>query len=254
MIAACRSNAAGFNERSWDVLDAGASTVASGRLVVFDLERSAAEVQALWDLLSVDERERAARFSFDSGRTRYVVARARLRATLARELGMAARDLVFEYGVQGKPRFAPALAARGLKFNLSHSRTVGMIGMAWREIGVDVEVHRPLEREAEIAARYFSRREYADYLAVAPAERTTAFFNCWTRKEAFIKAIGHGLSYPLGSFDVALQPGERARILRVGETPGAQCGWSLAAFSPAPAIAAAVVLEGAAQIELRAAT
>jgi 4'-phosphopantetheinyl transferase len=96
---------------------------------------------------------------------------------------------------------------------------------------------------ADIAARFFSRRENAAYQALDPRDKPIAFFNCWTRKEAFIKALGDGLYHPLDRFDVSLAPGEPARILRVDDTPGEACGWRLESFCPAPGFVAAVVTE-----------
>jgi phosphopantetheinyl transferase len=90
---------------------------------------------------------------------------------------------------------------------------------------------------------FFSRRENAAYQALDPRDKPIAFFNCWTRKEAFIKALGDGLYHPLDRFDVSLAPGEPARILRVDDTPGEACGWRLESFCPAPGFVAAVVTE-----------
>jgi 4'-phosphopantetheinyl transferase len=94
-----------------------------------------------------------------------------------------------------------------------------------------------------IAASVFSRPENEAYLALARPDRPLGFFNCWTRKEAFVKAIGDGLTHPLTGFDVSLAPGEPARIVRVNETPGDDCGWRMESFSPAPGFVAAVVTQ-----------
>ena len=112
-----------------------------------------------------------------------------------------------------------------------------------REVGIDVEAVHVIRGADEIAACCFSRRENQAYRALGPCDQPLAFFNCWTRKEAYIKALGDGLHHPLGCFDVSLTPGEPARILRVGNTPGDQCGWRMRSFSPAPGFVAAVVIE-----------
>jgi 4'-phosphopantetheinyl transferase len=113
------------------------------------------------------------------------------------------------------------------------------------EIGIDVEAIRPIPDADAIAARFFSPRENAAYRALAPRDRPLGFYRCWTRKEAFIKALGDGCYYPLDHFDVSLAPGEPATILRVEGVPGDRCCWRMESFSPAPGFVAAVVAERA---------
>jgi 4'-phosphopantetheinyl transferase len=112
-----------------------------------------------------------------------------------------------------------------------------------REIGIDVETVRLIRDADDIAARFFSPRENEAYLALDPPDRPLGFFNCWTRKEAFIKALGDGLYYPLDRFDVSLAPDEPARILRIESTPGDRCGWRMESFSPVTGFVAAIVIE-----------
>jgi len=107
---------------------------------------------------------------------------------------------------------------------------------------LDVEAVGPIRDADDIAARFFSQRENRAYRALERRDRPLGFFQCWTRKEAFIKALGDGLSYPLDRFDVSLTPGEPARILRVEDTPGDRCGWRMDSWSPAPGFVAAVVI------------
>lgn len=173
------------------------------------------------------------------------MAHGRLRQLLSSVLGMAPENLEFAAGPHGKPHLAGAAAGSGLHFNLSHSGDVGLVGWAQgRDIGVDVEVWRPMRDEAALVHRYFSTAEIAAYEALPAASRTEAFFNCWTRKEAYIKAVGRGLGLPLDSFDVSLDSGSGARLLR----PSALCDdgrqWSLAAPLFAPRLSLAVVLAG----------
>src|SRR2546430_12128353 len=97
----------------------------------------------------------------------------------------------------------------------------------------------------DIAARMFSRRESEAYRALDPSDKPLAFFSCWTRKEAFIKALGDGLSHPLDRFDVSFEPGEPARILRVDSTPGDRCGWTLYSFLTGPGLIGAIVAQKA---------
>jgi len=207
------------------------------------LGTQAAQIRAAGVLLSAGERQRAARFAFDRDRRRYIAARALLRRLLGERLGERPEAIEFVYGRRGKPALAPRFAGSGLHFNLSHCDDVAVYAFARaREVGVDIEKVRPIPDADEIAKRFFSRRENLAYRALAAADRGPGFFNCWTRKEAFIKALGHGLHLPLGSFDVSLAPGEPARILRVGPRRGDDCGWRLASLQPAPGLTGAVVV------------
>jgi 4'-phosphopantetheinyl transferase len=201
-------------------------------------------VTALAELLSDDEQQRAARLVFHRDRARFIVGRARLRQLLGARLGVAPASIEFTYGARGKPALGAQFGDCKWSFNVSHSEDVAVYGFALdREIGVDVEAVRELPDAEEIAARCFSLRENAAYLALSPRDRPFGFFNCWTRKEAFIKAVGEGLSHPLERFDVSLAPGEPARILRVGSRAGEHCGWRVQSFSPAPGFVAAIVIE-----------
>jgi len=110
-------------------------------------------------------------------------------------------------------------------------------------VGVDIEEIRELSDADDIAMRFFSRRERAAYMRLPVRDRPQGFFNCWTRKEAFIKALGEGLSHPLQSFDVSFVPGRPARILRVGRVAASRCGWTLRSFVPGPGLVGAVALQ-----------
>jgi 4'-phosphopantetheinyl transferase len=119
--------------------------------------------------------------------------------------------------------------------------------MGWtegRQLGVDIELWRPLGDEAALVRRFFSPAENATYAALAPAARTQGFFECWTRKEAYIKAVGQGLALPLDSFDVSFGPDRAAALLRTSIELPAHQRWALAAPDLGPGISAAVVLEG----------
>lgn len=203
-------------------------------------------VRTSWEVLSAAERDRAERFAFARDRRRFVVARAELRRLLGARLGAAPEEVDLGYGACGKPALAGRFADSGLRFNLSHRDDVAVYALSSAgEIGVDVEAVRVIDDADSIAARIFSPRENEAYLALDPADRPLGFFNCWTRKEAFVKATGDGLSRPLDGFDVSLAPGDPARILRVDETPGEDCGWRMESFSPATGFVAAVVSEAA---------
>src|SRR5436309_5797121 len=194
-------------------------------------------------LLSDAERQRASCFLFDRDRDRFIVGRARLRQLLAARLGTRPESVELVYGAHGKPALARRFADSDLHFNVSHCDDVTLYAFSCgREIGVDVEAVRVIREADDIAGRFFSRRENQAYRALEPRDRPLGFFQCWTRKEAFIKALGDGLSYPLDRFDMSLTPGEPAEILRVEAMSGDCCGWRMESLSPAPGFVAAVVI------------
>jgi len=198
-------------------------------------------------LLSGAERDRASKFAFDSDRRRFTVARAGLRTLLAARLGVAAEAVELTYGRNGKPALANEQADSRLHFNVSHSVDVAAYAFSFGQaIGIDVENIREVANADNVAARFFSARENESYHTLAPMDKPLGFLNCWTRKEAFIKALGDGLTYSLRDFDVSLLPNEPARILRVGDIPGAECGWTLRAISPASGFVGACVVRTAA--------
>jgi 4'-phosphopantetheinyl transferase len=208
------------------------------------LDPAASCVERLRRTLSVDELHRAARFHFPRDRRRFIVARGVLRNILGRYLGVPPVELAFHYSAYGKPALADT-AEEGLRFNLSHAHEMALFAVTCgREIGGDIEY---LQREIaceEIAERFFSARERASLHAVVAELKHQAFFNCWTRKEAYIKAHGEGLSLPLDQFDVSLAPGEPAALLATRGDPGEAMRWSLQALTPGPGYVAAVAVEG----------
>lgn len=171
--------------------------------------------------LSFEETERADRFAFPHLTQKYVLARGALRTILAGYLDRAPESLVFEYNSSGKP----ALAGGGVHFNVSHSGSIALLAFAKEcEIGVDVEAFRPVPDLESIADRFFCPEEARDLTSLPVKSRPRAFFDCWTRKEAYVKALGGGLSVPLDSFRVTLLPGEPARIVHAPE--GSE-GWRM---------------------------
>ena len=201
-------------------------------------------VRAAVPLLSNVERERASRFAFERDCGRFVIARGRLRQLLGVRLGVAPDAVQLSYGPRGKPALAAAFAGSGLRFNVSRSGDVAVYAFAYdREIGVDVEQVRVMPDADAIVEQMFSLRENAAYFALSPYDRPLGFFQCWTRKEAFIKALGDGLYYPLDRFDVSLAPGEPARILRVESTAAGDCPWTLHSFSPGAGLIGALVIQ-----------
>jgi 4'-phosphopantetheinyl transferase len=212
-------------------------------VIVTRLDARAEAVRASAALLSAAEQARASRFVFERDRNRFIMGRARLRKFLGQRLGLRPDSVELVYGARGKPALSPRQAATGWRFNLSHCGDVVVHAFSrHRDIGVDVEAVRVLPDADSIAERFFSRSEHETYRALDSGDRPTGFYNCWTRKEAFIKALGDGLSYPLGRFDVSLAPGEPARILRVGTLTGTDCGWMLHSFVPGPGLVGAIVI------------
>ncbi len=198
-----------------------------------------------YEWLSPDERERADRFRFPKHRGHFIAGRGFLREILARYTGAAPRDLRFEYGPHGKPSLAGAGAAAGIRFNMSHSGGLALYAVTWGgEVGVDVERFRPEVECEKIAHRFFSPAEVEALFALPAEARRTAFFLCWSRKEAYIKALGTGLALPLDEFDVSLHPDQPAALLGARHDPEALHRWRLWSLDPGPGYAGALVTEG----------
>ncbi len=194
--------------------------------------------------LSAAERQRASRFVRESDCRRFIVGRAWLRTLLSQRLDVAPASIEFVYGKHGKPALALQFAESGWRFNISHSGGVAVYGFSFeREIGIDLETIRPIPDADDIATRLFSRRENTAYRSLSPPERQLGFFNCWTRKEAFVKAIGDGLAFPLDHFDVSLTPGEPAEIIRIEYANTLACDWHMDTFSPDQDLLVSFVIE-----------
>ena len=207
------------------------------------LDQSPATVAALRQLLSRDEQARADRFHFERDRRHFTVARGYLRKLLGRYLGIAPAEVRFFYAEYGKPALACDLPQQ-LIFNLAHSAGLALYAFTLSgEIGIDLEHVRPEFTGDDIARRYFSATEVACLDQLSETARHLAFFNCWTRKEAFIKAKGLGLSLGLDQFDVTLNPDQPAALLctRWDETEAAR--WSLREIEVGEKFAAAIALE-----------
>jgi 4'-phosphopantetheinyl transferase len=190
--------------------------------------------------LSPEETVRAGRFYFPRHRRAFVLGRAALRALVAGYLGMDAAEVGFVYGPQGKPALESSDAC-SLRFNASNSGNLAAYAFtSGCDIGVDVEQHRALTDLENIARRFFSPEEAAELLDLAASEKTAAFFRCWTRKEAYIKALGGGLSIPLDSFRVTLRPGDAARLVSSAGGADEARGWTIHEFDPGPGYAGAI--------------
>ena len=205
------------------------------------LEPPIALINTLRQTLSADELSRAKRFHFEKDRKHFIVARGVLRFILGRYLKAAPGQIRFQYSDYGKP----LLASESLRFNLSHSGQLALYAITrHRAIGVDLERLRPIPDATQIAQRFFSAQESKTFQKIPQDKKVEAFFNCWTRKEAYIKAIGEGLSHPLDTFDVSLRPDEPAALLAVRGPAHPAPSWLLRACNPAPDYVAAVIAEG----------
>ncbi|GMW02595.1 MAG: hypothetical protein AMXMBFR84_37310 [Candidatus Hydrogenedentota bacterium] len=184
-------------------------------------------LEQAFSVLSREERERAGRFKQEGDGPRYISCRGTLRRLLAAYQGRGPADLQFECNEFGKPY----LVGGGIHFNVAHCRGMALFAFARdREVGVDVE---PLSRKVEarrVANRYFSPGEIAQLASVPDAEYPRAFLNGWTRKEAYIKAVGKGLRIPLDSFEVSL--GNPARIQLIAGSKAKADEWTLHNLEP----------------------
>lgn len=172
-----------------------------------DLDREAREKCAA--VLSENERARAERFLLERDRNSFLAAHGILRNLLAGYLGCGADVIRFVYGMHGKPDISDPLVPGPLSFNLSHAHGLAAVAVVrGRQVGVDIEKIRPEFAGEEIARRYFSAEEVAELSRLPAERRAEGFFRCWTRKEAYVKALGEGLHFPLDKFSVSLTPGD----------------------------------------------
>jgi 4'-phosphopantetheinyl transferase len=207
------------------------------------LDRSQATIERLSRLLAADEQVKTGRFRFAKDRNQFIIGRGLLRVLLGHYLACEPAQIRFRYSSYGKPSLEDGKQV-GLQFNLSHSHQMALLVFTrGRDVGVDIEYMRPDVEFEQLARHFFSPTECAVLLDVAPALRKETFYNCWTRKEAYIKARGEGLSMPLDLFDVSLRPGEPAALLQCRENPAEVARWSLHALLPGEQYAAALAVE-----------
>ena len=207
-----------------------------------NLAVNAHAVAELTASLPCAEQERALSFRGGAPRTQFVVTRSALRSILSADLDVSPLRLEFVHGPAGKPALAHW---PGLHFNVSHSADVALIAVTRRgEVGVDVERLRPFANDLGMAERFFSPYETGVLRSLEGERRRAAFFHAWTRKEAYLKARGQGLSYGLERVEVTLLPEEAARFLRIDGCERLAAQWSLHHLVPAVGCVGALTLHG----------
>jgi 4'-phosphopantetheinyl transferase len=199
-------------------------------------------------VLSPDEIARAERFRFARDRQRFVECRSIVRRILGRYLEIPAQEIGFRYEASGKPEITENQNPQRLRFNISHSLDLAVIAVvAGLAIGVDIEKIRPEVECLELAQRFFSEKEYQTLLRLPATDKQRAFFACWTRKEAFIKARGEGLSLPLSGFSVSVIPDAKAELQEVESDPSTISRWALMNLEPGEGYIGALAVEGSAR-------
>ena len=212
---------------------------------IASLDRRESELRFFESILAEAEINRANRFRFHKDRERFVAGRGLLRMILSSYVGMPANEIIFTYGCHGKPGLRRQDGRPAIEFNLAHSAGTAIYAITRdRPVGVDIELvnHEfPIESVAE---RFFSKVEVAALRSLPQDMQRIAFFKCWTRKEAFIKALGDGLSCPLSDFDVSLMPGQPARLLHVRGASEEASRWYMEDIESVAGYAAAIVFSG----------
>jgi 4'-phosphopantetheinyl transferase len=206
------------------------------------LDQPAGVIMNLASLLSDDECQKAGRYYRPRDRDRFIVGRGILRKIISSYIALPPDQLRFTYNEYGKPAISNDQNDRALNFNLSHSAGLILYAVAMRrDLGIDIEYIRDDFATLEIAERFFSKDEVAALKSLPANQRTVGFFNCWSRKEAFIKAKGMGVSYPLDKFTVSVAPGEPPAILKVDGGGRELERWKMYELNPGAGYVAAMI-------------
>jgi 4'-phosphopantetheinyl transferase len=206
-----------------------------------DLDQPASLVQSLKHTLSIDERMRAERFHFEKDRKRFIARRGILRTILGRYLNAEAGRLQFNYENNGKPALTDTFGNQPIHFNTSRSESLALFAFTRNyEIGVDIECIREIPEMHQIVENFFSAGENSAFFALPDSLKKAAFFNCWTRKEAFLKATGVGLSVPLDQVEVSLVSGEPAKLITPGKKGERESQWLIQDLKASSGFAAAL--------------
>ncbi len=201
---------------------------------------SAAQLQTMRQTLNEAERAKVARFRFEQLRKTAVISRGSLRLILSHYLSIPPETIQFVYNAQGKPALAPPA---DLHFNVAHSGDFVLIALAKTAVGVDIEQIKPDIEYGLIARRYFSEWETAVFDKLPAAEQPQAFYNCWTRKEAYLKGIGTGLTTELDSFDVEFRLDREPELLATRHRPRNVERWKVVGVETAVDYAAALAVD-----------
>lgn len=209
------------------------------------LDLDAAVARQLGHTLSANELVRADRFHFAKDRRRFVARRGILRSILGQYLGAAPQNLRFDTNPYGKPALIDQLGTDAVWFSLSHSGGLALIAVARaQEVGVDLEQLDNRVEVHQIARRFFAPREITAIRSLPRSDQAVAFFACWTRKEAYIKARGQGMSIPLDRFEVSVSAGAPAALLNVYDDPEEATRWAMQHLQPGHNYVGALVVEG----------
>jgi len=209
------------------------------------LDSTPFEIESLLGILSADELERAGRFHFETDQKRFIVARGILRKILGRYVKINPRNLCFKYTSHGKPVLAANSGYDAFRFNLSHSDAFALYAVTLdRNIGIDIERVREDIDVEQIARRYFSQDEISSLKRIHKNKRFEVFFKYWTRKEAFIKATGLGISFPMERCDVSLISGRGLSPITLPNDNREHPHWYGQDLFPGPGYAAAIAVEG----------
>jgi len=213
---------------------------------IASLDNLVISTQEFANVLSKDELRKADRFVFERDKSRFINGRGILRTIIGNYyLSIQPHQLKFHYGFHGKPYLAECSGSKTLRYNRSDSNGLALYAFSKNlDVGIDFEHMRELDDAKQIVDGSFSEYEKAVYSALPAREKFEAFFKCWTRKEAFIKAVGEGLYYPLDQFDVSFSPSEPPRILSIGGNRAEASEWTLIDFKPRPGYSAALAFKG----------
>ena len=209
------------------------------------LDQQADSLSDLTNLLSPDEQERAARFRLRRDRDRFVLSRGLLRTILSRYLSVGPREIRFSYGLFDKPFLDRRWHESALSFNVAHSREMALYAITSRStVGVDVEFVEEFPKLEGVARQFFSRRELDGLEKLPENERLLAFFTGWTRKEAYFKALGEGLTRSPTEVELYLEPSRTAEVQAIGGEGGGRRFWRIETVLPAAGYVGAVAAEG----------
>lgn len=208
------------------------------------LDQPESEYSGFIQMLSIDERIRAGRFHFQKDRNRFIARHGMLRRILGCYLGVEASDIRFCHGKNGKPAITDTFGRETIQFNLSHSNGVAVFAFARNhEIGVDIEHVSEMSEMEQIVKRFFSVKENEIFTSLPESQKKEAFYYGWTCKEAFVKALGDGLSQPLDTSYIPLVPGESAELLRIEDDSVEASQWSIQSLKPAPGYVGALAVK-----------